>query len=358
MIALPLARRMNAVLGVGAFLKSTVCFIEADQAVLSTPIGDLDNPQDILGFEQTLAAFQTQMLRKPRLIAHDLHPDFYSTRWAQAQGLPTLAVQHHHAHIAAICAEHAICHPVIGLALDGFGLGPNNQSWGGELLWVDGPSFQRLGHLALMAQPGGDRAAREPWRMGAASLHRLGRAQEIAGRFAQQAQAVHLAEILSRAINCPLTSSAGRLFDAACGLLNIHPVALFEGQAPMALEAMVRQPKILTDGWTLHDGVLDFLPLLDALSHLDSAEVGADLFHGTLIAGLAQWAAQAAETHGIRHIAMGGGCFFNKILRQGLTDALEAQALYPLLPIKVSAGDPGVCLGQAWVAATSLERAE
>lgn len=352
-IALP--RTYPDVLAVGAFLKNTLTAIKGDKAIITPAIGNLDSPEAISAFEAAAAGLTAELGLSPRLIAHDLHPDFYSTRWAQGQAAPSLAVQHHHAHIAAVAAEHGIETPVIGLALDGFGLGPENQAWGGELLWACGPDYRRLGHLALLAQPGGDLAARQPWRMAAAVLHRLGRGDEIAGRFADQPAARRLGKIISQGLNSPLTSSAGRLFDAACGLLGVHPVAEFEGQAPMALEAMVTRPRAMPDGWRITEGVLDFLPLLDALPGCEPA-AGADLFHGTLIAGMARWAAEAAHRHGLTAVAMGGGCFFNKVLRQGLVDALAAEGLTPLLPRAASPGDPGVSLGQAWIAALAAER--
>ncbi|MEA4838592.1 MAG: hypothetical protein VB101_09935, partial [Rhodospirillaceae bacterium] len=181
------------VLALGGFLKNTLCAVKGDQAFLSPVLGDLDNAAALRAFEDAAAAMRRDLALIPRLLAHDLHPDFYSTRWAQAHPEPSLAVQHHHAHIAAVAAEHGIMGPLIGLALDGFGLGPGGQSWGGELLRVDGAVFRRLGHLHEVAQPGGDRAAREPWRMAAAWLARLGRGPEIASRFAQQPAAAHLA---------------------------------------------------------------------------------------------------------------------------------------------------------------------
>jgi len=351
-----LHRPLPPVLAAGAFLKNSLCSIEGCQAVLTNAIGNLDSAETIAAFEAAAAGLLADMASPPLLFAHDLHPDFYSTRWAQAQAAPALAVQHHHAHIAAVAAEHGHDGPIIGLALDGFGLGPNHQSWGGELLWVDGPDFRRLGHLAEMAQPGGDIAAREPWRMAAAVLHRLGRGAEIPDRFAGHAASALLPKILERGLNAPLTSSAGRLFDAACGLLGVYPVAEFEGQAPIALEALVTAPRILNGGWSLDDGVLDCLPLMESLIGRDAAD-GANLFHGTLIAAMTDWASQAAEAHGIQRIALGGGCFFNRVLREGLTAALEAMGLEPLVPHIASAGDPGLSLGQAWIAALVADRA-
>jgi hydrogenase maturation protein HypF len=350
---IPLPRKMPAALAVGAFLKNTVCAIDGDRAILSPPNGNLDDPAAIAGFEDAVAGMMARPDWSARIVAHDLHPDFHSTRWAMNQDLPTLAVQHHHAHIAAVLAEHGCLEPALGMALDGFGLGPGRQAWGGELLAVTGARYERLGHLALMAQPGGDIAARQPWRMAAAALARMGQGDAIARRFAGQPQAPYLARVIEAQLNCPPTSSAGRLFDAAAGLLGLHPVADFEGQAPMALEALVSRPTVLDKGWRITDGVLDLLPLLEAL--LDrTPEDGANLFHGTLAAALTDWATQAADNTGIRQVALSGGCLFNKVLRQQMTERLSSLGLSPLLPITVSPGDPGISLGQAWVAAQSL----
>ncbi|CAA7613355.1 hydrogenase maturation protein HypF [Magnetospirillum sp. UT-4] len=347
---LALPRAVPPVLALGAFLKNTVCVAKGCQAWMSPVHGDLGTPESIAAFEASVEAMVAGLGAVPVRVAHDLHPDFHSTRFAQSLDLPAVAVQHHHAHAAAIAAEHGHAGPVLGLSLDGFGLGPGNQSWGGELLYCDGPAYRRLGHLALLAQPGGDVAAREPWRMAAAALHRLGRGIEIAGRWPDYAAAARLETILDKGLNCPATSSAGRLFDAACGLLGIHPRAAFEGQAPMALEAMVTKPTIMAGGWTLADGILDFAPLLEALAGCAEAADGANLFHGTLVAGLAEWCAWAAEATDCPVVALGGGCFLNRVLSNGLVAALEARLLRPLTAIKVSPGDAGLSLGQAWIA--------
>jgi hydrogenase maturation protein HypF len=346
---------MPDVLAVGAFLKNTVCAIRGDRAFITPAIGNLDSPEAIADFERAALDLSRTLALAPVLVAHDLHPDFYSTRWAQSQSEKILAVQHHHAHIAAVAAEHGLREPVIGLALDGFGLGPGKQAWGGELLAVDGADYRRLGHLALIPQPGADLAARQPWRMAAAILHQLGRGAEIAKRYETQSGAAMLERIITRNVNCPVTSSAGRLFDAACGLLGIHLVADFEGQAPMALEALVTKPRMLDAGWTVSDtGVLDLLPLMESLIDRDAAD-GANLFHGTLIAAMLQWTEDAVAKSGIQKIALGGGCFFNKVLRQGLVEGLAAKGLTVFLPQAVSPGDPGVSLGQAWIAALTAE---
>ncbi len=354
--AVPLPHPVPPVLAVGAFLKNTICVTRDATAYVSVVHGDLGTPQAIADFETSVDAILDHLGVMPVRVAHDLHPDFHSTRFAQSLDLPQIPVQHHHAHAAAIAAEHGVTGPVLGLSLDGFGLGPGNQSWGGELLACRGADYDRLGHLARLAQPGGDVAAREPWRMAAAFLHRRGLGAQIATRWPDLAASRHLAALLDRGTNCPATSSAGRLFDAACGLLNIHPISQFEGQAPMALEALVRTPRILAGGWILgDDGVLDFSPLLDHLAGMRDASQGADWFHGTLAAGLAQWCAWAADRTGIATVALGGGCFFNKVLVAGLVPALAEKGLTGLCARLVSPGDPGLSLGQAWAAALTKD---
>jgi hydrogenase maturation protein HypF len=340
-----LPHAVKPILGVGAFLKNTVCLLAGDQAYLSRINGDLGTPEAIAAFEQSVAGLIKEVGVAPQAVAHDFHPDFYSTRFAQGLGLPCHSVQHHHAHIAAVMAEREINEPVVGLSLDGFGLGPNKQSWGGELLYVAPGEWRRLGHLALLAQPGGDKAARQPWRMGAAALYALGRGGEIATRFVQHQGAEQLAMLLEKGLNSPLTSSAGRLFDAACGLLDVVPVAQFEGEAPMKLESLVENPCVMAGGWHLgEDGVLDFAPLLSRLADDVTAKEGAELFHGTLAAGLREWSEWGREQSGAKKIVLGGGCFLNKILRQGLGEDM-------LGPERLSPGDAGLSLGQAWAAA-------
>ncbi len=345
---IPLPRSLPPVAGLGPYLKATLTLINGNTAQVSDSVGDLGTPQATQLYEETIGRLLDGVALQAA--AHDLHPDFYSTHFAERLGLPLIPVQHHHAHIAAVAAEHGHEGPLIGLALDGFGLGPGGEAWGGELLRVDGAQYERLGHLKTMPQPGGDKAAREPWRMGAAALHVLGRGAEIAERFADQLLAAPLAGMLGKGVNCPPTSSCGRLFDAACGLLGVRPMADFEGQAPMELESHVTKPKVMSDGWRIKDGVLDLTPLLEKLTHC-KVEEGANLFHGTLAAALAQWAGQA----GGETVGLSGGCFLNKVLSGLLIPALESQGLRVLTHKALPPGDECVSLGQAWVAALTVE---
>ena len=362
---LELARSAPPVLSMGAWFKNTVCLAQGRQAWVSHTVGDLFQAEACLAHEATarelLQALEA-MGQKPVAIAHDLHPDLHSTRFAAQLaaelGIEAIGVQHHHAHIAAVAAEHGISGPVLGLSLDGVGLGTDGQAWGGELLGVDGAHFERLGHLRPLALPGGDRAARDPWRMAAAVLFDLGRGEEIATRFADQAGAQIIAEMLAKGLNSPRTSSMGRVFDAAAGLLGICPQMEFEAQAAIALEQQATAwieahgwPAPLEGGWRIDaNGQLDLLHLLGALSSEPDTGYGAALFHATLVAALLQWSARASEATGIERLACGGGCFFNKLLRSGLAEKVPATGMELLLPKRLLPGDTAISLGQAWVA--------
>ncbi|MBI5435613.1 MAG: carbamoyltransferase HypF [Nitrosomonadales bacterium] len=363
-ISLP--RTVKPVLAMGAWFKNTLCITSGQQAFISKTAGDLDSPDACRAHVDKARALLAWLGEKPAVIAHDLHPDFHSTRFAAQLAaeldVPLVAVQHHHAHIAAITAEHQIDEPVLGLALDGVGLGSDGSAWGGELLRVEGAAFERVGHLRPLPLPGGDRAAREPWRMAAAALHELGRNEEIARRYANEPAAITVATMLQRGLNCPRTSSMGRVFDAAAGLLGLCHKMEFEAQAAIALEqaathyiAAHGMPQPAANGWHMDAaGQLDLLPLLALLADERDAEYGAAVFHATLIAALTDWAAQAAQRSGIKTIACGGGCFFNKLLSAGLREWLDGTGLKMLTAKLVQPGDTAIALGQAWVAAQLL----
>lgn len=354
------------VLALGAWFKNTVCALAADQAVVSPTVGDLDSVDACRTHEGMARALLDWLKQEtnqlPALIAHDLHPDFHSSRFAaelaQETGVPLLAVQHHHAHIAAICAEHRWDGPVLGLALDGVGLGDDGTAWGGELLQVQGAHCQRWGHLQPLALPGADRAAQEPWRMAAAALHALGRGADIPTRFADQSAAAGVAQLLAHGLRCPTTSSMGRVFDAAAGLLGLCSIMRTEAEAAIALEqaATTYGPCApLAHGWQVQaDGQLNLLSLLASLADETDAPRGAARFHATLAAALADWLGQAAQATGITTVALGGGCWFNQCLLAAMRQhcatrgqrCLEARTLRP--------GDSAIALGQAWVARAGL----
>ncbi|MFA6921011.1 MAG: carbamoyltransferase HypF [Gallionella sp.] len=355
-IALPFSG--PSILACGAGLKNTVCLTRGNEAFVSQHIGDLDHAGARQMLDETVAYLCDILDVQPQAVAHDLHPDFYSTRFAQTyaaqHNLPLIGVQHHHAHIAAICAEHHVTESVLGLALDGVGLGTDGGAWGGELLRVQGVSCERLGHLAPLSMPGGDRAAREPWRMAAAVLFDLQRGDEIVRRYPHQAGAATVFGMLQRRLNCTPTSSMGRLFDAAAGLLGTSEIQGFEGQAAMLLEGLAeRHGKVepLADGYTIGvDGILDFQPLLAALADCKDAAYGAALFHASVACGLSVWLQCAAAQSGIKQVALGGGCFLNNVLSQALIEELSAHGFCVLTAQQLPPNDGGISLGQASIA--------
>jgi hydrogenase maturation protein HypF len=351
-----------AVLALGGYLKNTVGVARGSAAYLSQHVGSLDNAASIACLEASVAHLLAILELQPQRIAHDLHPDCPATqlalRLADELAVPALAVGHHHAHIAAICAEHGVNEPVIGLALDGVGLGPDGGAWGGELLHVHGAACRRLGHLRLLPLPGGDRAAREPWRMAVSALHTAGLGHAIAGwqqRVWPARDAGPLLTLIARRLNCPPTSSLGRWFDAVAGILGVCDVARYEAQAALALEglALAHGPVAPAAGGYHLDrasGILDLSPLLPELLACRDAGYGAARFHATLAAALAEWALFAVDREKVAKIAVGGGCAVNDVLRAALAGYLAAAGVPLLMAGQVPSGDGGLALGQLWVA--------
>lgn len=327
-----LGREMAPVLALGGHLKNTFCIIRGREAFVSQHIGGMTNPATIKFYYESLKHWLAFLNVSPERVAHDLHPDFYTTQIASEFGVPTYGVQHHHAHCAAVMAEHRLQGPLLGLALDGYGYGLKGEAWGGELMRLDGKTMVHLSALESLQQPGGP----DPWRMAGSVLHRLGRKT-----------APDLAMLLDSGAGCVPTSSCGRLFDAAAGLLGVCEVNHYEGQAAMMLEALVTCPEVLEDGWRNSTGRLDFFPLLTYLADCNDPVRGANLFHGTLIAGLAEWISWTPY----RQLVLSGGCFSNRYLAEGLAKALEPHGMGIYMPERVPPNDGGIALGQAFVIA-------
>jgi hydrogenase maturation protein HypF len=350
------------VLACGAFLKSTACLLDGRQVHWSPLHDDLSTPEACVALEASLDALVAAAPGPIDAVAHDLHPDFHSTRvarrWAERLRVPAIEVQHHHAHVGVVQAEQG-WHDgaLIGLALDGVGLGTDGTAWGGELLRVRGGAFERMAHLPLLALPGGDVAAREPWRMAAAVLHALGRGDEIVPRFAPivgASLARGVQAMLARGLNCPRTSSTGRWFDAAAGALGLSVRQRGEAEAAIALEQAAASWLATQPHQPPSPATLDLLPLLGSLFDEPDAARGAARFHAALAAALVAVATDAAHAAQTEQVALAGGCFFNRVLAQQMTDGLRSEGLQPVRPQHTSCGDAGLALGQAWVAALQL----
>jgi hydrogenase maturation protein HypF len=347
-----------SVVALGAHLKTTVTVTRGREAFVSQHIGDLDDAESVRFYDDALRHLLSILGVAPEAIACDLHPDFYSTRVAEEMTLPLLRAQHHAAHVAAVAAEHGVSGQMLGVALDGYGMGDDHGAWGGELMLVDGPKWTRLGHLAELPLPGGDRAAREPWRMGIAALDAIGRLDLAERVFPEAPLSAKIAESLRRGM-APKTTSMGRLFDAAAALAGVCLEQRYEGQAAMELEALVDAPRALPRAFVLRDGVLDFTPVLSFIAtERPGPREAAEFFHGALIEGCAEWIVAAARARGHSRVALSGGCMMNRVLAEGLAGALRARGLFPLLARALPCNDGGLSLGQAAMARAAFAAGE
>ena len=365
-IALPrtLAR---PVLACGAELKNTICVAKGRHAFLSHHIGDLENYEALQSFTEAIEHFQRLFDVRPALIAHDLHPEYLSTKWALDQpGVPTVGVQHHHAHVASCLADSGEEGPVIGVAFDGLGYGVDGTLWGGEFLLADLAGFDRVGHLTPIAMPGGVAAIREPWRMAAVYLDRAfgADAPPLAVAARHDARWSTIVEIGRAGVNAPLTSSVGRLFDAAAALLGVRDVVSYEGQAAIELEQLADPAEggayhaalTLEAGAFRLEGV-DFIRgiALDLVRQVPAPVVAAR-FHNGVARAILEGCRLLREKSGRSTVALSGGVFQNVLLLERAVGLLEAAGFRVLRHHQVPCNDGGISLGQVMVADRSTEQ--
>ena len=401
------ARSLPTILAVGAHLKNTVALSVDRQVFISQHIGDLETAEAMAAFERVIGDFLHLYEAVSVAVAHDLHPEYLSTRWVQqalddgrrakdsGTGVAALGrssfvaipVQHHHAHLAACLAENHVEGPVLGVTWDGTGYGTDGTVWGGEFLLGDARSFTRVAHLRPFRLPGGDAAIKEPRRVSLALLWELyGDAaldkEELAPVQAlRPAERRLLAQMLDRTINAPVTTSAGRLFDAIAALLDLHQTVSFEGQAAMALEfaaeAGVQEAYPFPLATVYDEGqaavpaddqgtsapprssyILDWQPLVEAvlqdLRQRTEPGIMAARFHNALVDAILA----VAQALGERRVALTGGCFQNRLLTEKTAQRLEQAGFEVLLHRQVPPNDGGISLGQVVVAAARLELAD
>jgi hydrogenase maturation protein HypF len=356
--SLELPIEVPAALGTGALLHGAFCLASGRRAFLSQHIGDLDTEEAMRAYVDALDRSKTLFGIEPELVAHDLHPDLATTRYAEETGLRAIAVQHHHAHVAAVMAEHRLGGTVIGFALDGFGLGTDGSIWGGEVFAADVAHAERLGHLRTVRQPGGDAAVRQPWRM--AFAHALDAGVEVEAIELLEPRDRPLAIVrgqLRSGMAAPWTSSAGRLFDAVAALTGVCAEASYEGQPAMLLEqASVASAVGYPVEIALLEGrmVVDTRPIVagvvaDLIAGVPVAEVGGR-FHRTLALAIGELAAGVRDGTGLSRVCLGGGVFQNDLLLTQAVEGLEADGFEVFVPREVPAGDGGIALGQVLVA--------
>ena len=380
------AQPLPTVLGVGAHIKNTVALSVGAQVFISQHIGDLETLEATAAFERVIADFLRLYEAKPVAIAHDLHPDYVSTRWAQEvvragriallpiepEELRLVAVQHHHAHLAACLAENKVVGSALGVTWDGTGYGTDGTVWGGEFLLGDAADFVRVAHLRPFRLPGGEAAVLEPCRVALALLWEIlgentWERDDLAPlREFSRSQRRLLAQMLQRGVNTPVTTSVGRLFDGIAALVGLYQRVSFEGQAAMALEFAAdpstrgAYPLVLEErreaGATRPTWVLDWQPLLtallDDLQHNVPVGIIAARFHNALVNGIVAVAQQV----GHERVVLSGGCFQNRWLTEGAAMALRRAGFEVLLHRQVPPNDGCVSLGQVVVAAAKLDQ--
>ena len=361
-LALPVPSA-RPLLACGAELKSTFCLARDGHAWVGHHIGDLRNWETLHSFRAGIAHFERLFAVAPEVVAHDLHPDYLSTAYAHERAdVELVAVQHHHAHLAACLAEHGVDGPAVGAIFDGAGLGPDGTIWGGELLVGGLDGYERLGHLWPVRLPGGDAAAREPWRMACAWGQAAG-----AGLAAPPGVAPERWEAVARLARrgggaAPETSSAGRLFDAVAALCGLRAVATYEGQAAAELEAACVPgehgrhplPVVEADGLLLLDARATVTAVVADLRAGTPPGIVATRFHNALAEATARACALLAERRGLDTVVLSGGVFQNRLLLERTRAPLDAAGLRVLVPERLPPNDGGISFGQAAIAARSL----
>jgi hydrogenase maturation protein HypF len=367
-----------SVLAVGGELKNTICLTKGKHAFLSQHVGDLENEESYSFFHEAIEHLERILEIRPEIIAYDLHPDYFSTKWAlQQSGAKSVGVQHHHAHIASCMAENHLEGRVIGFALDGTGYGADGHIWGGEVLVAGYEDFERAAHFEYVPLPGGTAAIREPWRMAVSYLtHHFGRewlALEFMNLDIPFVRQLNLRKVdlllrmMERDVNSPLTSSCGRLFDAVAALVGIRQQVNYEAQAAIELEmAMASEMASSEEGpaypmrlvpegdhWIISTRPL-FEALLDDLGRNLPVAAISRRFHNGLVEGFVELATLLRNKIAHNRVCLSGGTFHNVYLSERLEARLSEVGFEVFTQKEVPSGDGGLSLGQALVAAATL----
>jgi hydrogenase maturation protein HypF len=365
---------LPSILAVGAELKNTVCVTKKENFFISQHIGDLKNDSVYRSFLHTIEHLKKIFEVTPEVIACDLHPDFYCTRYADRQErLPVVRVQHHHAHMASCMCENRLREPVIGVVFDGTGYGLDAKVWGGEFLVGDYRSFERRAHLGYFSLPGGDKAIKEPYRIAISLLCQVfddGMMRDLPLDVVQNREGFELDVILKmirRNINSQATSSMGRLFDAVSAILGIREVISYEGQAAIELEQYIDEgcddlepfeyALVATEGIT----TIDVRPMIREIADLSRSCPNAKShlsgrFHKTVVMMVLDICSRLRSETGLNTVVLSGGVFMNHFLLSHCHQALTSSKFRVYLQSKVPANDGGISLGQAAVAAEHYSR--
>ncbi|WP_298038612.1 carbamoyltransferase HypF [uncultured Desulfuromonas sp.] len=363
-----LPRPQRRVLALGAELKNTVCLSREDRAFLSQHVGDLQNPEVHRSFAKTVDHLRSILEIEPEVVAHDLHPDYHSTRYAAALGdMPRVAVQHHHAHLASCLAENGVAGEAIGVIFDGLGYGADGHIWGGEFLIGGFSGYRRAGHFAYVPMPGGDAATREPLRMAISYLiHAFGEDLPdlpLLERVPERDLALYR-QMIARGVNSPLTSSCGRLFDAVAALVGLRDKVSYEGQAALELEMAIEgegerasypfEIEVKGESLILDPGSLVRAVVADVRDGVGVGTMSAR-FHNTLALMVREVCLRIREGTGLDCVALSGGVFQNCVLTEKVVPLLENEGFRVFTHSLVPPNDGGLALGQAAVAGECVD---
>ncbi len=364
-----LREELPTILATGAELKSTVCLTQGDRAFLSQHIGDLQNSEVFDCFRRTISHLQEVLEITPKIVAHDLHPDFYSTRYAeQLNKVETVAVQHHHAHLASCLADNGFAgKETIGIIFDGLGYGDDGRIWGGEFLVGGFDGFKRYGHFSNIPMPGGDAAVKEPMRMALSYLIRVyGNSLPklaLIEKFSAEELTLYR-QMITNGINSPLTSSCGRLFDGVAAMVGLRDTISFEGQAAMELEQIAdleEEGCYSFNLWKDEGGFVLGYPALissivDDIVAKETAPIISARFHNTMAEVALSATRLIWNLTGLETVALSGGVFQNRLLLEKTVYLLESDGFTVLTHARVPPNDGGIALGQALIAAHQVAK--
>ena len=371
-VPVPIEREVPPILAVGGELKNTICVVRGSEAFLSQHVGDLENLESYKFFEEAVEHLQRILEVRPKILAYDLHPDYFSTKWALAQsGMQLVGVQHHHAHVASCMAENHLDGKVIGIALDGTGYGTDGAIWGGEVLVADYTGFARAAHFEYVPLPGGAAAIHEPWRTAVSYLnkHYGPKLDNLNLPFLQaiDPRRLHVVQqMIDREIHSPRTSSCGRLFDAVGALAGVRSVVNYEAQAAIEFEMAGHDSTdqgaylfdLIQDGPSWQIGTrLVFQWLLRDIQRHERIEDISRRFHNGLADLFVELAENLRQQNSLNRVCLSGGCFQNLLLFQLLLEGLRAKSFEVYFHSEVPAGDGGISLGQALIATHTLQSA-
>lgn len=353
---------VNGIFAAGAELVNCFCIGKGKQAYLSQHIGDLKNMETFDFYKEAIERFKNIFRIKPRIAVSDMHPDYLSTRYAHLMEIKLIEVQHHHAHIASCMAENGLDEKVIGLAFDGTGYGNDGNIWGGEFMVCDYRDFFRHNHFEYMSMPGGDKVTEEPWRMGISLLYQTFGKDFLAVElpFLQgigKEKSILIAEAIEKKINCPLTSSAGRLFDAIAAITGVCTHTLHHAEAPMRLESLLDENQEGYYKAYISDHV-SFKPVIrqictDIIQGISSAVISAK-FHNTIIETALEVIQKISAETGIHKVVLSGGTFQNKYLLERMENKLNQYHFQVFTHSRIPCNDGGIALGQIAIAGKKM----